>query len=435
MSRVKRKLFATEADPVAGNGHDGPKVSANVSSKLSTEHSKNVEKEDKTALLGPAVQDLLSEEFAAEAGSSISVRTTAVSFGNGSSGISAVALELHTAEIPLSARRRSSRRKVTGPVDASEPLTEASLKPKPRARKKVIKVSADGTVGNSGGADLSTEAILTAVEASQSLSAAAVQLDSPAAATPAAPAGGQPTRRRTKSRIVATSAEVLVAAAIEGPTSIAGKEELKAAIDHLRAADARLAALIEAHEEPELWGRSPCTFRALMRSIVSQQLSTKVASVIHGRLVALCGEDEAAVKPEALLRFPVPELRAIGLSNAKARYVHDLAAHFLEGKLSDSSILAMEDEALMAALTAVKGIGAWSVHMFMMFSLRRPDVLPVGDLGVRKGFQKLYALSALPGAAEMEALAATWRPYRTVGCCYLWRMMDTKAPVAGTALF
>lgn len=122
-------------------------------------------------------------------------------------------------------------------------------------------------------------------------------------------------------------------------------------------------------------------------------------------------------------------LRGIGISARKASYLHDLSRNFLEGGLSDAAIKLMEDEKLMSALTAVKGIGVWSVHMFMIFALHRPDVLPVGDLGVRKGFSKLYGLKDLPTPAEMERLSAPWRPYRSLGAWYMWRLIEAKPSV------
>lgn len=120
------------------------------------------------------------------------------------------------------------------------------------------------------------------------------------------------------------------------------------------------------------------------------------------------------------------QLRQIGVSGRKASYLHDLADKFRNGSLSDSSIVEMDDESLLTMLTMVKGIGVWSVHMFMIFSLHRPDVLPVGDLGVRKGVQRLYGLKELPKPLEMEKLCEKWKPYRTAGSWYMWRLMDPK---------
>lgn len=119
--------------------------------------------------------------------------------------------------------------------------------------------------------------------------------------------------------------------------------------------------------------------------------------------------------------------RQVGVSGRKASYLHDLASKYRDGVLSDNSIREMDDETLLRVLTTVKGIGVWSVHMFMMFSLHRPDVLPVGDLGVRKGVQLLYKLKELPKPVEMEELCEKWKPYRSVGSWYMWRLMESKS--------
>uniref|UniRef100_J3MA27 HhH-GPD domain-containing protein n=1 Tax=Oryza brachyantha TaxID=4533 RepID=J3MA27_ORYBR len=122
------------------------------------------------------------------------------------------------------------------------------------------------------------------------------------------------------------------------------------------------------------------------------------------------------------------ELRQIGVSPRKASYLHDLARKYASGILSDAAVVNMDDRSLAAMLTMVKGIGAWSVHMFMIFSLARPDVLPAADLGVRKGVQHLYGLEAVPRPSQMEKLCEQWRPYRSVGAWYMWRLIEYKAP-------
>jgi DNA-3-methyladenine glycosylase II len=121
------------------------------------------------------------------------------------------------------------------------------------------------------------------------------------------------------------------------------------------------------------------------------------------------------------------------VSGRKAAYLHDLAARFAAGDLSESSVAAMDEDALLAQLTKVKGIGEWTVHMFMIFSLHRPDVLPSGDLGVRKGVQELYKLKALPKPEEMAGLCDRWRPYRSVGAWYMWRLLESKGAAAKKA--
>lgn len=126
--------------------------------------------------------------------------------------------------------------------------------------------------------------------------------------------------------------------------------------------------------------------------------------------------------PAVIAALTAEELRAVGVSGRKSDYLHDLADKFLSGALSDEKLAAMSEDDLVSALTAVKGIGVWSAHMFMIFYLHKPDVLPVGDLGIRRGFQKLYQLKKEPSAAEMQALALSWRPYRSLASWYLWRV-------------
>ena len=126
--------------------------------------------------------------------------------------------------------------------------------------------------------------------------------------------------------------------------------------------------------------------------------------------------------PAAIAALTADELRASGIAGRKQDYLHDLADKFLSGALSDEKLVAMSEDELVTALTAVKGIGVWSAQMFMIFHLHKPDVLPVGDLGIRRGFQKLYELKKEPSIAEMQKLANSWRPYRTLASWYLWRV-------------
>lgn len=134
--------------------------------------------------------------------------------------------------------------------------------------------------------------------------------------------------------------------------------------------------------------------------------------------------------PAVIAALTDEQLREVGISGRKATYLHDLAKHFLSGELSDEKLVMMNEDELVKVLTAVKGIGVWSAHMFMIFYLHKPDVLPVGDLAIRKGFQTLYRLKALPSVTEMEQLASSWRPYRSLASWYLWRVKETILPVA-----
>ncbi|KAJ9166084.1 hypothetical protein P3X46_020880 [Hevea brasiliensis] len=200
--------------------------------------------------------------------------------------------------------------------------------------------------------------------------------------------------------------------------------EVENAIRHLRNADPLLASLIDLHPPPT-FDTFHTPFLALTRSILYQQLAFKAGTSIYTRFIALCG-GEVGVLPETVLALTPQQLRQIGVSGRKAGYLHDLARKYLNGILSDSAIVNMDDKSLFTMLTMVNGIGSWSVHMFMIFSLHRPDVLPVNDLGVRKGVQLLYNLEELPRPSQMDQLCDKWRPYRSVASWYLWRFVEAK---------
>jgi DNA-3-methyladenine glycosylase II len=172
-------------------------------------------------------------------------------------------------------------------------------------------------------------------------------------------------------------------------------------------------------------GRPEDHYGTLLRTIVGQQLSTKAARSIFTRLTDRF--DGRTPTPLQVLEDDPEELRlAAGLSRPKVGYLRSLAEHVLSGELELDRLDELSDEQVIAKLVAVKGLGIWSAHMFLMFHLQRPDVLPVGDLGIRKAIQRAYALGELPGAAEMEAIAEPWRPYRTLACRYLWRSLDNE---------
>ncbi|XP_018678198.2 DNA-3-methyladenine glycosylase 1 [Musa acuminata AAA Group] len=216
------------------------------------------------------------------------------------------------------------------------------------------------------------------------------------------------------------------------PRPLSADGEIAAALRHLRTADPHLARVIDAHEPPLFQCLHP-PFHALARSILYQQLAFKAATSVYTRFLSLCG-GEAGVVPEAVLALNPHQLRQIGVSGRKASYLHDLARKYHNGILSDAAIVAMDDKSLFTMLTMVKGIGAWSVHMFMIFSLHRPDVLPVGDLGVRKGVHMLYSLEDVPRPSQMEQLCERWRPYRSVGSWYMWRLGEARgAPTMATS--
>jgi DNA-3-methyladenine glycosylase II len=160
-------------------------------------------------------------------------------------------------------------------------------------------------------------------------------------------------------------------------------------------------------------------YGALVRSIVGQQLSVLAARAIYGRLMERFGGRPPT--PQEILADDPEELRtAAGLSHAKVGFLRSLAEHVVSGELELERLDDLPDDEVIAELVAVKGLGTWSAHMFLMFQLERPDVLPVGDLGIRRAIERAYGLSGLPSPAEIEKLAEPWRPYRTLACRYLW---------------
>jgi DNA-3-methyladenine glycosylase II len=196
---------------------------------------------------------------------------------------------------------------------------------------------------------------------------------------------------------------------------------MKRALAHL-ARDARLAAVIErVGRAPPPPLREGTHFAALGRSIVYQQLSGKAAATILGRVVETVGGELSAASVAAAAD---EALRGAGLSRQKLASLRDLSRKTLSGELPVEHLHELSDEEIIAAVSAVRGIGVWTAQMFLMFRLGRPDVLPVADLGIRKAFQRLYRLRALPPPARMESLASGWRPYRTVACWYLWRLLE-----------
>ncbi|MDQ6822104.1 MAG: DNA-3-methyladenine glycosylase [Actinomycetota bacterium] len=164
-------------------------------------------------------------------------------------------------------------------------------------------------------------------------------------------------------------------------------------------------------------------YGALVRSIVGQQLSTKAARAIFTRLTDRYGGTTPT--PDEVLADDPEELRAAaGLSRAKVQFLRSLAEHALDGSLELDRLDELPDDQVIAELVAVRGIGEWSAHMFMMFQLGRPDVLAVGDLGIRRAVMLRYGLPAMPSPAEVQQIGEPWRPYRTLACLYLWRSLD-----------
>jgi DNA-3-methyladenine glycosylase II len=196
------------------------------------------------------------------------------------------------------------------------------------------------------------------------------------------------------------------------------------ALTHLRAADPRLGAWIDAAGPCGLRAnRGGTHFDAVVRSIVYQQLSGKAAGTIHGRLLGLYGGRNPT--PRELARTQPAKLRAVGLSGRKTEYLQDLAQRAAARTLPIEGLHELDDAGVIEVLTAVRGIGEWTAQMFLMFRLGRPDVLPVLDLGVQKGVQLLYGLRKLPSPDRVARIGRGWAPYRTIASWYLWRRADT----------
>ena len=195
------------------------------------------------------------------------------------------------------------------------------------------------------------------------------------------------------------------------------------AILHLKQSDPILSAIIERVGDYRIEFREP-GFETLVKSIVYQQLSGRVASVIFGRLARAAG---GTLTPETILKLRPSRMRSLGLSAQKTAYIRDLACHTRDGAVAFHELAALPDSEVIDRLTQVKGIGVWTVHMFLIFALRRSDVLPTGDLGIRNAIRKAYNLAEMPTPAQMEALAVRWRPYCTVASWYLWRSLEPNA--------
>jgi DNA-3-methyladenine glycosylase II len=199
---------------------------------------------------------------------------------------------------------------------------------------------------------------------------------------------------------------------------------MRKAISHLSKSDPVLAAIIQRVGPYRIQFREP-EFGTLVRSIVYQQLSGKVASVILERLIAALPGRK--LTPRAILKLTPEKMRSLGLSGAKTAYIRDLAERTKAGEVVFEDIHARTDEQVIEHLTQVKGIGVWTAHMFLIFALQRPNVLPVGDLGVRAAIKRAYGLEELPKPKEVERIAAGWHPYCSVAAWYLWRSLDGPA--------
>ena len=198
------------------------------------------------------------------------------------------------------------------------------------------------------------------------------------------------------------------------------------AVEHLRGADDTLCKIIDERgpldHEARMRGRPSDPYGALLRSIVGQQLSTKAARSIYGRLTDLF--DGRTPTPQELLDADPEVVRSAGLSRPKVSYLRSLAEHVVSGELELDRLHELPDEDVAREVTAVKGLGQWTADMFLIFHLGRPDVLPVGDLGVRRAVERAYGLEELPDAETLERLGERWRPYRSLASLYLWDSLD-----------
>jgi DNA-3-methyladenine glycosylase II len=199
---------------------------------------------------------------------------------------------------------------------------------------------------------------------------------------------------------------------------------MKKAIRHLTSADPVMERLIGELGKFEIKYLEP-DFETLARSIVFQQLSGKSAGAIYARLIAAV--PGGRMEPEGLLSVTPEDMRSLGMSRQKIVYLRDLAERTVRGDVDFQSLSDLSDEEVIAELTRVKGIGLWTAQMYLIFALRRPDVLPVGDLGIRGAIRKAYELPEVPTAAEVEQLGARWRPWCSVASLYLWRSVDGDA--------
>lgn len=213
---------------------------------------------------------------------------------------------------------------------------------------------------------------------------------------------------------------------------------MRKAVTHLKKSDPVMRAIIERVGPYRITYREP-TFHSLARAIAYQQLNGKAASTIFARFTALAGDP---LTPEGVSKLTPEQMRGVGLSKQKASYLLDMAERAGRGELDFPRVPGMSDDEVIAHLTQVKGVGVWTAHMFLMFTLQRPNILPTGDFGIRMAVFKHYLdrnraknngaakkrkrKIKLPSPAQMEKIAKCWEPYRSVACWYLWRSLDTQ---------
>ena len=197
---------------------------------------------------------------------------------------------------------------------------------------------------------------------------------------------------------------------------------MRKAVNHLKKSDPVLRAIIERVGPCRMEFGVP-EFGSVAEAIVYQQLNGKAAVTIFNRFAALAGDP---LTPEGILKLSDEQLRSVGLSKQKSAYLKDLSAKTAAGLLDFARLPELPDDEVIQHLTQVKGVGVWTAHMFLMFSLRRPNVLPTGDYGVQVAIRKHYKKRKLPKPKDMEKIARAWEPYRSVACWYMWRSLDIK---------
>jgi len=197
---------------------------------------------------------------------------------------------------------------------------------------------------------------------------------------------------------------------------------MRKAVAHLKKSDPVLSAIIK-RIGPCCMEFGPPEFHSLAEAIIYQQLNGKAAITIFKRFAALAGEP---LTPEGILKLSDEQMRSVGLSKQKSSYLKDMAERAARGELDFTRLPKMSDDEVIKHLTQVKGVGVWTAHMFLMFTLRRPNVLPTGDFGVQMAIKKHYKKRKLPKPEQMEKIAKPWEPYRSIACWYLWRRLDVK---------
>lgn len=197
---------------------------------------------------------------------------------------------------------------------------------------------------------------------------------------------------------------------------------MRKAVNHLKESDPVMRGIIEQVGAFRMEFGEP-VFHSLAEAIVYQQLNGKAAATIFKRFAALAGDP---VTPEGIAKLTDEQLRSVGLSKQKSSYLRDMAERALRGELDFTRLPEMTDDEVIKHLTQVKGVGVWTAHMFLMFTLKRPNVLPTGDFAVQMAIKKHYNKRKLPKPMQMEKIARVWEPYRSVACWYLWRSLDIK---------